>query len=230
MSKQTQKSEEEIKQEIYEKKAVKKYAGKRQGECQPLQTGDMTAVLNLITSSMKHFGGMPYKYPPTEEGLKLFVKRSQSFFEYVNEVNANPDLEKKLIPDVETWSVYLGTTRKTIFEYAARGGQWATAIDFFKNAINSAKKQLAFSYKIPAMLYVFDSVNNHSYHNVSEFHVSAAPSNVVSEQSELERELISNGLTWDDNKGEFEAIDVKGEIIDVDLRPNNESDQSTSQE
>jgi len=230
MGKQVKKTEEEIRAEVYEKKAVKTLSGRRKGECLPLETGDMTAVLNLITSSLKRYGGMPYKYPPTEEGLKLFVDRSQSFFEYVNEVNADPNLEKKLIPDVETWSVYIGITRQTIYEYAARGGQWATAIDFFKNAINSAKKQLAFSYKIPAMLYVFDSVNNHSYHNVSEFHVSAAPSNVVSEQSELERELISNGLTWDDNKGEFEAIDVKGEIIDVDLRPNNESDQSTSQE
>ena len=213
-------------EERVDKYRVSKYKTTRYGDTEPIRTGDQTAALTLILDSLHRYGGMPFKYPPTQEGLQLFVKRSEEFFDYVHRLNAREDIEKKLIPDVECLTVYLGISRKTLFEYEARGGAWADTISYVKNIINTSKKQLAMNFKIPPMLYMFDATNNHNYVNTSEFKLQATTIINQAPDSELERELLSNGLTWDDSKGEFGAIDVKGEIIDVDLRPKSESDKS----
>lgn len=187
---------------------------KKRGECEPIKTGDMTASLNLIIESVVKYHGRQCKYPPTSKGLDDFVQKSIDFFDYCNEVNADPELEKKLIPDVESWALYLGTTRTTIFEYEKRGGEWSEAIAFFKNAIGSAKKQMALNGKIPPVLYIFDSTNNHGYVNAAEFKMEAKTTVQTSEQTQLERELVDNNLAWNEETHSFEPI--TGEIIDVD--------------
>jgi len=223
-------SKRKVEKELYKTKATKQIRGR--GECAPIETGDMTASLNLALDSIKRYGGKPVLYAPTPEGLQLFISRSQDYFVYVNEVNENPNLEKKLIPDIEGWAVYMGTTRKTILDYANRGGQWADVIDFYKNAISNVKKQLAQYYKIPSTIYIFDACNNHGYSNTNEFKISATTTIDTAAQSELERELISSGLTWNDDQADFDVIDTKGEYVDNanDIRHEGESNQGHSSE
>lgn len=197
------------------RKSIAKH-GRRQ--CEPIQTGDMTASLTLILDSMKRYGGMPFKYPNTQEGLELFVKTSEDFFRYAAELNAREDVEKKLILDIESWTVYIGISRQTLFEYAKRGGAWTETINHIKNMINESKKQLALNYKIPPVLYMFDAANNHDYANTSEFKIQNTMIIGNNEQSALEREMISSGLRWDDTKGDFDIVESKGEFVDVDIR------------
>lgn len=214
--------------ERVDKYRVSKYKTTRYGDTEPIMTGDQTAALTLILDSLHHYGGHPFKYPPTAEGLQLFVERSEDFFEYVHNLNAREDIEKKLIPDVECWTVYLGISRRTLFEYEGRGGQWADTINYIKNIINTSKKQLAMNFKIPPMLYMFDATNNHNYVNTSEFKLQATTIINQNPDSELERELLSNGITWDAKQGEFNVIDVKGEYVNADIRPNSESNKGLS--
>lgn len=197
-------------------------------DCEPLQTGDMTASLTLILDSMKRYGGKPCKYPPTPEGLELFIQRSEEFFQYAAELNARPDIEKKLILDVESWTVYIGISRQTLFDYAKRGGTWLEVINYIKNIINESKKQLALNYKIPPVLYMFDAANNHDYANTTEFKVQNNLVVTQGEQSALEREMLSSGLTWNEAKGDFDVIESKGEFVDVDIRSEDKSTKSNS--
>ena len=141
------------------------------GNYLPMESNDLTAVLNLGVMALKR-GARP-KYEDNEKGYKTFVSRSQEYLEYVQQINANPDIEKKLIIDIESWCVYIGLTRETLRQYEARGEAWKEFIEYFKEIIVTAKKQLAFNYKIPPMFATFDLVNNHGYRNTNEFHVSA---------------------------------------------------------
>ena len=217
-------------EERVDKYRVTKYKTTRYGDTEPIMTGDQTAALTLITDSLKRYGGMPYKYPPTEDGLKLFVERSEDFFDYVHHLNAREDIEKKLIPDVECWTVYLGIARNTLFEYENRGGAWKDTIAYIKNIINTSKKQLAMNFKVPPMLYMFDATNNHGYVNTSEFKLQATTIINQNTDNELERELISSGLSWDDKQGDFDAIDVKGVYVDADIQSDSKGNPGTSQE
>jgi hypothetical protein len=195
-------------------------------ECEPIKTGDMTASLTLILDSMRRYGGMPYKYPPTQEGLTLFVQRSEEFFDYVAKLNSNPEIEKKLIPDIESWTVFIGISRNTLFEYSKRGGAWTETINYVKNIINESKKQLALNYKIPPVLYMFDAANNHDYANTSEFKIQSTMIVNNGNQSALEREMISSGLTWNEDKGDFDIIESKGEFVNDDIRQENQGAES----
>ena len=168
----------------------------------PLEKGDMTAILDLtIESSMKRLG-RPANYPNDAAGLNNFIKKSIEFFEYVNQVNEDPDAEKRLIPDIEAWAVYMGVCRQTIFQYERRGGDWETTIAYFKNAIAAVKKQLAFHYKIPPMVSIFDLANNHGYVNTSEYKLTT-PANEIRTTQTLENEIRAAGLIWDADAGEF---------------------------
>ena len=200
----------------------------RYGVGEVIQTGDMTASLTLALDSLKRYGGRPFTYPPTQEGLALFVKNSEAFFRYAEELNANPEVEKKLILDIEAWTAYLGICRKTLFEYSKRGGAWADTIDYIKNIINGQKKQLALNYKIPPVLYIFDATNNHDYINAAEFKMQNMTTIVQKSESALERELVSSGLSWNAEKGDFDIIEAKGEFIDVDIQPENQGNESYS--
>lgn len=143
------------------------------GECLTLDGDDLQAITTLAVTCLKEHKGVPAKYPNSPQGLDDFMQRSQSFFEYCNEINADLEPEKRIIPDIENWCLYLGIVRSTLHEYGKRSETWRNAIDMVKTAIMSAKKQLAMRGKIPQMIAVFDWCNNHAYINTSEFRLVA---------------------------------------------------------
>lgn len=180
-------------------------AGRGAKKAKPIETGDMTAIMQLTIDSCVSRVGRPAEFPSTREGLDSFVTKTIEFFDYVRMINENPDLKQKLIPDIENWAVYLGITRQTLFNYQRRGGEWADTIEYFKGAIASVKKQLALNYKIPPVLAIFDFTNNHGYLNSSEFKVvsDTEPRNTENEEARLENEIRAAGLVWDEATKEF---------------------------
>lgn len=175
---------------------------KNKGYCEPLETDDTTAILDMIIDASERRKGRPFVYPNTPQGLEQFANDTKNYFEYVNNVNSNPNLKQKLIPDIENWAVYLGITRQTILSYEQRGGAWSDCISFFKNAIGALKKQLALNYKIPPMVYVFDATNNHGYVNSNEFKLTATTAQ--DNTATLEQQIAQSGLVWNDITKEFE--------------------------
>lgn len=145
------------------------------GECQTLDGDDLQAITTMAVTCLKEHKGIPAKYPNTPQGLADFMQKSQDFFEYCNEINADLEPDKRIIPDVESWCLYLGIVRSTLHEYRKRSDTWKNAIDMVKTAIMTAKKQLAMRGRIPQMIAVFDWANNHEYINTSEFKISAEP-------------------------------------------------------
>lgn len=59
----------------------------------------LEAVLNTTIESLKQ--GRPPAYPETEQGLEDFRQETINYFKFVRDTNANPDVEKKLVPDIE---------------------------------------------------------------------------------------------------------------------------------
>lgn len=185
-------------------KIIKTY---NKGECLQLETDDLTAILNMTIKSIEARGGRPAEYANSAQGLEEFRQTTLDFFAYVNEVNANPEIERKLIPDIESWATFLGVTRNTILSYEQRSLEWKSTIQTFKNAIAAAKKQLAMTYKIPPMVYVFDATNNHGYVNSNEFKlIPEQPkqnNNNVFDTENLQKQLEDSGLVWDEELQEY---------------------------
>lgn len=161
------------------------------GTCLPLDGDDLQAITTLAVTCLKEHKGIPAKYPNTPQGLADFMQRSQEFFAYCNDINADLEPDQRIIPDVEAWCLYMGIVRSTLHEYGKRSETWKNAIDMVKTAIMSAKKQLAMRGKIPQMIAVFDWTNNHQYLNTSEFKITAeTPQDTVTPQiseAELQR-------------------------------------------
>lgn len=143
------------------------------GSAEIIEPDDLTALTELAVTSLKRHGGKPAKFENSESGLALFMQKSQDFFEYVNDINGALEPQKRLIPDIEAWTCFLGITRQTLSDYSRRNQQWQDAIEMIKNAILMGKKQLAMRNRIPQMIAVFDWANNHAYRNTSEFHLVA---------------------------------------------------------
>lgn len=134
----------------------------------PIVADDLNSILDMSIGSIKL--GRPAKFPETEQGFEDFRQASIEYLEYVRETNNCPDNENHLIPDVESWATFLGTTRQTILTYEkSRSEAWQDFISLMKGAITACKKQLAFRQKIPTVLAVFDLANNSGYVNSSEF-------------------------------------------------------------
>ena len=95
----------------------KKTSGSGTKLCKPIETDDMTAILDMAIDVSTSRAGRPAEYPFTTEGLDRFINKTIDFFEYVNSINANPELERKLIPDIENWAMFMGITRQTIWTY-----------------------------------------------------------------------------------------------------------------
>jgi hypothetical protein len=91
--------------------------------------------------------------------------------------------------------------------------------------IASAKKQLALNGKIPPVLFMFDSANNHGYVNTNEYKITATSTVISSEQTQLERDIVAQGLVWDDEKKDFIPI---GETNNVNSGTDTQSEESTS--
>lgn len=140
-----------------------------------LESDDLVTVTRLVEDSLKRTKGRQATYECTEQGLESFMDRATSFFEYINEVNGNPDLEKKLLPDIENLCVFLGITRKTLALYRKRNDQWEQAIDLVKDGIMACKKQMVQTGKMPPLVFIFDATNNFNYVSTSEFHLSTEP-------------------------------------------------------
>lgn len=132
----------------------------------PIQSDDLAAVLDMSIESIRL--GRPAKFAESE--LEDFKEASIAYLEYVRETNNNSENEHNLIPDIESWATFLGTTRMTILTYEkSRNEDWQEFIALMKGAITAAKKQLAFRQKIPTVLALFDLTNNSGYVNSSEF-------------------------------------------------------------
>lgn len=173
-------------------------------QCLPLETDDLTAILDMTIQQSTAHMGRPCNYTNDTNGLERFIETTIDYFKYVNRINQNPDMERKLIPDIENWAVYLGITRATLFNYEQRGGRWRECIQYYKNAIASVKKQLALTYKIPPMIYVFDATNNHGYVNSNEFKLTTQTEFIENNVNALEREIVEQGLIWNEQTKEFE--------------------------
>ena len=172
-------------------------------KCLPMETDDTTAILDMIIDKSTERMGRPCQYENTKRGLESFIQNTVSYFEHVNAINSNPDMERKLIPDIESWAVYLGITRATIFNYEQRGNDWREVIAYYKNAIASVKKQLALNFKVPPMIMAFDFCNNHGYINTSEYKLTTEVKTSDPDSNKLERELVERGLVWDEERKEF---------------------------
>lgn len=170
----------------------------------PVETGDLKAILDVaIDGSIKRCG-RPAVYPDNDKGLDDFVQKSIDYLQYVNDINSNPDIDNKLIPDVEGWALFLGITRQTVFNYELRGGQWLETIQFYKNAFMACKKQLALTFKIPPVFAIFDAVNNTSarYYNTSQFQITTTQEE-ESRKKTPDEEARAAGLVWDEFIGEY---------------------------
>ena len=184
----------------------KKTSGSGTKLCKPIETDDMTAILDMAIDVSTARAGRPAEYPNTTAGIENFINKTIDYFEYVNSINANPELERKLIPDIENWAMYLGVTRQTIWTYQQRGREWKDMIEYYKNVIAAVKKQLAMNYKIPPMVYVFDATNNHGYLNSSEFKMTVNKPETERNDS-IDEQIRAAGLIWNDELGEFEAME-----------------------
>lgn len=184
----------------------KKTSGSGTKLCEQLETNDMTAILDMAIDVSTARAGRPAEYPFTNEGLTRFINKTIDYFEYVNSINANPDLERKLIPDIENWAMFLGVTRQTIWSYQQRGKEWRDVIEYYKNVIAAVKKQLAMNYKIPPMVYVFDAVNNHNYLNSTEFKMTVNKPETENTDN-IDDKLRAAGLIWNEELQEFEPME-----------------------
>ena len=181
----------------------KKTSGSGTKMCKPLQTNDMSAILDMAIDVSTQRMGRPAEYPHTPQGLDKFINKTIDYFEYINTVNANPELETKLIPDVESWSVFLGITRVTLWSYQNRGGEWKDTIEYYKTIITATKKQLAFNYRIPPVVFVFDACNNSGYANTSEFKISENKPEPGKKEN-IDEQIKAAGLIWNETLGSFE--------------------------
>lgn len=170
----------------------------------------LDAVLNITIESLKQ--GRPPAYPESEAGLLEFKNNTIEYFQYVKCTNANPKIEKKLVPDVEALCTFLGITRATLLTYEKqRGSDWQDFIKQTKNAIAACKKELAFHQQIPPVIAMFDLTNNHSYVNSSEFRIEPISDKAPESHLSLEEQIQQAGLIWDDEKGEYiPTIETKG--------------------
>lgn len=200
------------------------YNGKKSGrgvrKCKPIQKGDLVPVLTLAIEATCKRCGRPAEFSNTRQGLEDFIQKSCDYFAYLQAVNSTDQEEQeqgktpRLIPDVESWALYLGITRMTIHNYQSRGKEWNDTIEYYKGAIAAAKKQLMLSGRIPPVIALFDLTNNHSYHNTSEFHLTTEePKQEQTRTADLEAEVTAAGLIWDIDKQEYVPMNARGKEI-----------------
>lgn len=156
-------------------------------DTEPGKAADLEAILDVsIDQIEKRKQGRPPAYPDTDDGLIQFFEDTKKYFEYIKDANSVND--EKLIPDIEGWYSFLGVTKQTVLNYERRSPVWEEAIEYIKQNILAAKKQLAFRFKIPPVVYLNDVSNNHGYLNTSEFrlemsnHISDKETPVLSQE------------------------------------------------
>ena len=153
-------------------------------EVEPISANDLTDCLNMAIEAGKRGR---QEYPDTEDGFLRFKTKSLEYLEYIRDNNNQniDDGKPNIIPSIESWSCYIGLTRMSVLRFEhQRGEVWVDFIAWMKNAIQSCKLQLASCNKLPALIYIFDAVNNRSgYENTSSIKVEPLTAN--------ERTLVS---------------------------------------
>ena len=146
---------------------------KKRGKVLPMETDDLTACLALAMGSLREHKGKAAVYENNAAGLERFQERTLAFLQRIDEINKDLAEPKKIIPDMESWSLYCGVCRKTLFNYRQRGAEWERFIERVIDAITLCKKTLAFHGKLPPVVLFFDLTNNAGYVNSSEFRVTS---------------------------------------------------------
>ena len=190
--------------EVYEGKK-KKTSGSGTKKCLPLETNDTTAILTMAIEVSTARMGRPAEYPNTKKGLDDFINKTIDFFQYLNATNSNPDLDRRLVPDIEAWACYCGITRQTIWTYEKRGSEWREVIEYYKGVIQATKKQLALNYKIPPAVFIFDSCNNAGYVNSNEFKLTDTRQETTG--NNIDDRIRAAGLIWNDEVQDFEPLE-----------------------
>ena len=148
------------------------------------------------------------KYPDTEDGFFKFRMRTEAYLNFMMNANSNPDGDH-IIPDIEGWAVYLGIARPTLYNFKKRSDQWKEYIEYVAEVIGGVKKQLALKGNIPPVIAMFDLINNHQYHNTSEFHMVQT---VVEDKPKLtQEELIAKAKALPGMSAETSLIEEKHE-------------------
>lgn len=187
-----------------------KQSGKGIKKALPIEAGEMTTALDMIINTSVQNLGRPAEYPATSQGLEDFTQNTIEYFEHIRTVNNDPNAQNYFMPDVESWAVYLGISRQTLWAYSKRGGAWQEVINFYKDCIGMVKKQLAMRFKIPPVFAIFDLVNNHQYLNSTEFKLTTEREDIGNTSNYIEDEVRRMGLIWDEKTGEY--IPKGGEI------------------
>ena len=146
---------------------------KRKGECLQLEQNDLQGICQFAIESLQRHGGRNAKYANTEEERQRFVNDCIGYFRCLYDANQEKEQDQMLIPSVEGLCLYLGISRVTLFNYCKRSDEWSETVNMARNAIATARTELATHFKIPPLLHLFDMVNNHPrYYNTSQFVIS----------------------------------------------------------
>lgn len=197
----------------YEEKDLVVYEGKKHKvsgsgtkKCLPVEAGDVSTILDMAIEAGKNRLGRPAEFPNNKQGLDDFVNRSIDYFEHITTVNADDGLERKIIPDIESWAAYLGVTRQTIWSYEQRGSEWKQTVQYYKGIILATKKQLAYNFRVPAAVFIFDACNNFGYSNTSEFKLTAETA-TPEKSNDLDEQIREAGLIWNEETKTFEPAE-----------------------
>lgn len=165
-------------------------------------------IADLINLGIKSLGGRKPTYAPTQEGLQCFREKTLEYFEHLKALNAaREEGEAMLMPDVESWCVYIGITRQTLHTYSrTRDEDWKDFIARTKDLIMSVKKDMAARFKMPPMFFIFDAVNNFGYVNTNQ--VQLVTDQKAEESAKLEDDVAAAGLKWDAERGEYVVEDT----------------------
>ena len=165
------------------------------GQYEVMTSGDPSSA--ILGMGIQALAGRPPAYTDDDRGLQIFMDRTVDYFRHIKAVNDNRETEQMLLPDVESWAVYLQITRATIWNYRKRGGAWAEYIDRVKTLILAQRKDAASRFKMPPMVYVFDCVNNFDYVNTNQIELKTeTEEKTVPRMSEEELQRIVAERDW----------------------------------
>ena len=148
-------------------------------EVLPVEVSDTESLLSLIiqTGDDMRVNGQA-KFENNPDGLRKFKEKTTDYFRFLLEQNRNADDlgEVRLLPSVESWSLYLGLSRVSVLQYEKRGDDWLSFISWVKNSIVAVKLQLAENHKLQPLLFLFDTLNNSPmYRNTNQIELVQVP-------------------------------------------------------
>ena len=136
----------------------------------PVSGDDISDLLTLAVATARQHGVV--RYENSARGLEAFRERVLQYFDYIREQNETADAEdtKRLIPSIESLSMFLGISRQTLLTYEkTRSEDWQAFISWTKNCVQAIRGELADRGAIPAIPFIFTTVNSNAhYYNTSE--------------------------------------------------------------